>query len=126
MAPTHFPRESVDVTCFNNDLVLPYALRVQDFQMAMQDVYDFLHDVNNHLVNRACGAWSRCCDRRPSPGILSDMLTASLANHSRSLTENQHFNGHPDLLVRGTYPGDAEPAGEEGVEVKCTKKAGEP
>lgn len=27
-------------------------------------------------------------------GLLSDMLTASLAKHSRSLTENKYFNGH--------------------------------
>ena len=57
-------------------------------------------------------------------GILSDLLTSSLANHSRALTENRHFNGHPDLLVRGTYPGDAVSAGEHGVEVKCTRKKG--
>ena len=105
MAPIQFPRESVDVTRFNNDLALPYALRIEDFQMAMQDVYDFLHDVNNHLVNKSLRRLEQMLRPQALSGILSDMLTASLANHSRALTENQHFNGHPDLLVRGTYPG---------------------
>ena len=124
MAPTRVPRELVDVTRFNNCLVLPYALRIQDFQMAMQDVYDFMHDVNNHLVNKSLRRLEQMLRPAILSGILSDMLTASLANHSRSLTENQHFNGHPDLLVGGMYPGDAVAAGQDGVEVKCTKKAG--
>ena len=124
MSPDRLGREIVDVTRFNQDLALPYALRVQDFQMAMQDVYDFLHDVNNHLVAKSLRRLEQMLRPQALSGILSDMLTASLANHSRSMTENQHFNGHPDLLVRGTYPGDAVLAGEDGVEIKCTKKAG--
>ncbi len=57
-------------------------------------------------------------------GMISDMLTASLAQHARSLTENTSFNGHPDLVVQGVYPDNAVQAGEEGVEVKTTKKRG--
>lgn len=124
MSSTQVPREFVDMMRFNEDLDLPYALRIQDFQMAMQDVYDFLHDVNNHLVNKSLRRLEQMLRPAILSGILSDMLTASLANHSRSLTENQHFNGHPDLLVGGMYPGDAVAAGHDGVEVKCTKKAG--
>ena len=57
-------------------------------------------------------------------GLLSDMLTASLARHSRSLVQNQYFNGHPDLLVKGIYPNNAVKAGTEGVEIKNTRKKG--
>lgn len=118
------PQVLVDERAFNRELVLPYSLRIQDFQMAMQDVYDFLHDVDNHLVAKSLRRIDDMLRPAILSGILSDMLTGSLANHSRSLTENQHFNGHPDLLVRGMYAGDAVSAGNEGVEVKCTRKAG--
>ena len=57
-------------------------------------------------------------------GLLSDLLTASLAKHSRTLTQNHHFNGHPDLLVKGVYANDAAQAGIDGVEIKTTRKAG--
>ncbi len=57
-------------------------------------------------------------------GVLSDMLTASLASHSRTLTTNRYFNGHPDLVLQGVYPEDAAKAGEEGLEVKTTRKPG--
>lgn len=57
-------------------------------------------------------------------GVLSDMLTASLAKHSRVLTENQYFNGHPDLVVRGKYSYNSVKTGEHGIEIKTTRKAG--
>jgi len=57
-------------------------------------------------------------------GVLSDMLTASLAKHSRSLTENRYFNGHPDLIVKGVYADNKIRAGAEGVEIKTTRKSG--
>ena len=118
------PQVVVDERAFNHDLQMPYSLRVQDFHMAMQDVYDFLHDVNSHLVAKSLRRLDDMLRPAILSGILSDMLTGSLANHSRSLTENRHFNGHPDLVVRGMYAGDAVSAGDEGVEVKCTRKPG--
>ncbi len=109
---------------FNADAVYPFQLRPQDFQMAMQDVYDFFFDVNSNLLSKGL---SRLDDMlRPAimSGVLSDMLTASLAKHSRVLRENQYFNGHPDLIVQGIYPGNAVQSGIEGVEIKTTRKSG--
>lgn len=70
----------------------------------MQDIYDFFYDVNTLLTGKGL---ERLDDMlRPSimSGLLSDMLTASLAKHSRSLVQNGYFNGHPDLVVKGVYP----------------------
>lgn len=57
-------------------------------------------------------------------GLLSDLLTASIAKHARALTQNSYFNGHPDLVVKGIYPDDAVKAGTEGVKIKTTRKSG--
>ena len=57
-------------------------------------------------------------------GVLSDMVTASLAKHSRVLTENTYFNGHPDLVVQGVYPQNSVRAGSQGIEIKTTRKKG--
>ena len=43
-------RNAVDEAKFNHAAGLPYELRLRDFQMAMQDVYDFFYDVNAHLT----------------------------------------------------------------------------
>jgi len=117
-------RNTVDVRKFNATAVLPYELRLQDFQMAMQDVYDFFYDVNSYLANKGLQRLDDMLRPAIMSGVLSDMLTASLAKHSRVLRENQYFNGHPDLIVQGVYSGNAVKAGTEGVEVKTTRKAG--
>jgi hypothetical protein len=117
-------RNSVDVTKFNTGAILPYELRLQDFQMAMQDVYDFFYDVNSHLTARGIQRLDDMLRPAIMSGVLSDMLTASLAKHSRTLRENRYFNGHPDLIVQGVYRDNAVKAGTEGVEVKSTRNAG--
>jgi len=43
-------RNVVDNSKFNGGAVLSFELRREDFQMAMQDVYDFFFDVNSHLL----------------------------------------------------------------------------
>ncbi len=115
---------AVDYTKFNCSAQLPYELRLKDFEMAMQDIYDFFFDVNSHLAGKGLQRLDDMLRPAIMSGVLSDMLTASLAKHSRVLTENRYFNGHPDLIVYGVYPGNAAKAGAEGIEVKTTRKIG--
>jgi hypothetical protein len=117
-------RNLVDASRFNKAAILPYELRLQDFEMAMQDIYDFLHDVNDFLLRKGLRRIDDMLRPAILSGVISDMVTVSLAKHSRSLTENCYFNGHPDLVVQGVYPNNAVRAGREGVEVKTTRKTG--
>jgi hypothetical protein len=82
-------RNHVQVEKFNPKVNLPYELRHQDFQMAMQDVYDFFFDVNSHLTGKGLQRLDDMLRPAIMSGVLSDMLTASLAKHSRALTENK-------------------------------------
>jgi len=45
-------REVLDKTKFNSEAQLPYQLRLADFELSMQDVYDFFYDVNELLLKR--------------------------------------------------------------------------
>lgn len=117
-------RNTVDTTKFNPDAKLPFELRIQDFELAIQDVYDFFFDVNSHLIGKGLQRLDDMLRAAIMSGLLSDMVTASLAKHSRTLTENLHHNGHPDLIVRGVYASNDVKAGTEGVEIKTTRKAG--
>jgi hypothetical protein len=117
-------REVVDRSGFNQGAQLPFQLRLGDFEAAMQDVYDFFYDVNELFQRKGL---PRLDDElRPAimSGLLSDMLTASVAKHCRSLTQNFYHNGHPDLIVRGRYPRDRVKSGGDGVEIKTTRKRG--
>ena len=117
-------RNTVDRTKFNPAATLPYELRPQDFEMAMQDVYDFFYDVNRGLLERGLERLDDVLRPAIMSGLLSDMLASSLAKHSRTLADNGYHIGHPDLVVRGVYPGNAVKAGSEGVEIKTTRKHG--
>ena len=117
-------RRTINTEKFDRDRDLPYSLRIKDFEIAMQDVYDFLFDVNSNLVGKGLRRMEDMMRPAALSGMISDMLTASLATHARSLTENTFFNGHPDLVVQGVYPDNSVQSGSEGVEVKTTKKRG--
>jgi hypothetical protein len=92
--------------------------------MAMQDIYDFFHDVDGFLLRKGLRRIDDMLRPAILSGVISDMISASLAKHSRALAENCYFNGHPDLVVQGVYPKNAVRAGLEGVEVKTTRKTG--
>lgn len=117
-------KPTIDDTKFNRALQLPYSLRVDDFIMAMHDTYDFFFDVNSSLLAKGLPRFDDMLRPAAMSGIVSDMLTASLARHARGLVENRHFNGHPDLVQQGVFPNDAVAAGEHGVEIKTTRKHG--
>ena len=118
------PRQTPDPSKFNRAAELPYMLRLEDFGLVMQDVYDFFFDVNTHLLRRGLRRFDEMLRPAAMSGLISDMITASMAQHSRVLVENRYHNGHPDLIVNGLYPNDAVKAGKEGVEIKSTRKAG--
>ncbi|HJT36480.1 MAG TPA: hypothetical protein VJ783_30940 [Pirellulales bacterium] len=117
-------KNTVDQGCFNQGGILPYNLRLHDFHLAMQDVYDFFFDVNQLLEGKGLERLDDMLRPAIMSDLLSDMLTASLAKHSRSLTVNEYFNGHPDLVVKGRYPNNSVKSGSEGVEIKSTRKSG--
>jgi hypothetical protein len=117
-------RNALDPAKINASALLPFELRLEDFRLAIQDVYDFFYDVNVNLVGKGLDRLDDTLRPAIMSGVLSDMLTASLAKHSRTLVVNCYFNGHPDLVVKGLYANNAVKSGEHGVEVKTTRKPG--
>ena len=117
-------RQMADATKFNPAAALPFELRIDDIKNAMQDIYDFFYDVNSFLANKGLPRLDDMLRPATMSGIVSDMLTASVARHSRSLVENGYHNGHPDLIVRGYYPNNSVKSGTQGVEIKTTRKPG--
>ncbi|NYT35811.1 hypothetical protein ERD78_02925 [Allopusillimonas soli] len=117
-------KSQVNKSAFNPNPELPYELRISDFEHAMQDIYDFFYDVNTLLSAKGLHRLDDMMRPAAMSGLISDMVTASLAKFSRGLVENTHFNGHPDLIVRGMYASDSVASGSSGVEIKSTRKAG--
>ena len=72
-------RNQVDEAKLNRSAVLPFELRLKDFAMAMQDVYDFFHDVNLGLIERGLERFHLLLPPSFMSWLLSYMLTASLS-----------------------------------------------
>lgn len=117
-------KAQINRTNFNPAVLLPYSLRLADFELAMQDVYDFFHDMNVDLLAKGLARLDDMLRPANLSGMLSDMVTDALAKHSRVLTVNLYHNGHPDLIVQGRYPGNSAKAAGDGVEIKSTRKRG--
>src|SRR5437899_4768154 len=97
-------RNHPDQTKFNPNAFLPFELRLSDFAMVMQDVYDFFHDVNVGLVERGLERLDDMLRPAIMSGLLSDMLTASLGKNSKRLTANSYFNEHLNLFAAVWIP----------------------
>jgi hypothetical protein len=124
MAKKVLQKAAINPASFNAKATLPFKLRRSDFEGAMQDVYDFLHDTNEFLVNTGLPRLDDILRPANMSGFLSDMLTDSMARHARNMARNSFHNGHPDLLVGGVYPNNAVQSGTDGVEIKATTKKG--
>jgi hypothetical protein len=109
---------------FNPVVKLAFNLRNSDFRSAMQDIYDFLHDTNQFLVDKGLPRLDDTVRAANMSGLLSDMLTDSMAKHARNMARNRFHNKHPDLLVGGVYPNNSVQSGTDGVEIKATNKKG--
>ena len=90
----------------------------------MQDIYELLATINESLTSRGLLRIEESVRGAVFSGLLSDLVTASIATHANGLAKNTFHNGHPDLLPVGRYPSDAAQSAEEGVEVKVTKNRG--
>lgn len=100
---------------------LPYGLQQRDFQNAMESLYDFFHSINSALMQRGIEWIENTVRAAAVSNMISDLTAAAMAKYSYGLVENQHHNGHPDLIPHGMYPNDSVKAGEEGVEIKSTR-----
>jgi len=52
MSNIQIVRNQADQSKFNQNASLPFQLRLKDFELALQDVYDFFYDVNVLLASK--------------------------------------------------------------------------
>jgi hypothetical protein len=56
-------------------------------------------------------------------GVISELFVAGVSKRSATIIANQYHNGRPDLIPRGVYPDDKCPRGDEGIEVKASRRS---
>jgi hypothetical protein len=95
-------RNTVDTSKFNRKAQLSYELRLKDFEMAMQDVYDFLFDVNSQLSKKGLQRLDDMLRPAIMSGVLSDMITASMGKTLPNARGKQIFQRPPGPHCAGS------------------------
>lgn len=120
MIKPRIKRQTIVESAFNDDVALPYNLRINDIKNAMDDVYDFFYEVDSQCIDKGWGRLEDILQKQALSNLLSSFLGNSLSAHSKELVVNRLPNGHPDLLPRGLCPSDRAVSAIEGLEVKAT------
>ena len=107
------------------EITLPYGMDAVGVVAAINDLYAYLHALNRASIQYGYDRLEDIQLRAAFSGLVSEImvrsLAASMSNRVPGLARNQYPNGHPDLVPRAMYPGDAVQNGDAGVEVKAAR-----
>ena len=103
---------------------LPYGITAVGIVNAINDMYAYLHALNNASVEHGYSRLDDMMQPAGFSGLLSNVFVRSLARAFGSSTPglaiNQWGRGRPDLVPRAVYPNDAVLRGDQGIEVKVS------
>ncbi len=119
-ASRHVSRPTLYEEGFNVNVVLPYGLQLSEVRDALDQIYDFLHDMNSFLVSRGYDRLEEIILGNSLSGFISELAVKRIGANSKSLARNEKIGGHPDLIPRDLYPGNAILRADEGIEVKTS------
>jgi len=108
-------------TGFNRSAQLPYGLTPDHVQRAMQDFLDFLGFINLQLHTKQIDRLESFLMPANFSSIVGEFMGAAIPKYCKTVVRNGYHNGHPDLLPKGVYPGDAVLHAPEGIEVKGSR-----
>jgi hypothetical protein len=123
-APRHVSRPILYKEGFNADVALPYDLKVEEVRNALDQIYDFLHEMNSFLVSRGYDRLEEIILGNSLSGFISELVVKRIGATSESLARNEKIGGHPDLIPHGEYPDNAVLRSDEGIEVKTSIQSG--
>ena len=129
MPPRYLDRPAANEQDANTALALPYGVTATAIVEAVNDVYTYLHALNNASVGQGYGRLEELIPPLASfSGFFSNIFAQAMArctaNAQPGLAVNQWPNGRPTLVPRGLYAGDAVQHGGQGIEVKASRSVG--
>lgn len=87
----------------------------------MNDFLDFLGFINLQLNGKGIPRLESFLMPANFSSIVGEFMTLTIPKYCQGLAKNLYHNGHPDLLPKGTYPGDSILHAPEGIEVKASR-----
>lgn len=106
---------------FNANARIPYELTIEHIYQAMNEFIEFLGFINNQLHSKGIKRFESMLMPANFSSMVGEFLTATIPKYCRTLAKNQFHNGHPDLLPKGSFPGDSVQHTTVGIEVKSSR-----
>ena len=106
---------------FNTSAQLPYGLTPQHIKRAMQDLLDFLGFINGQLFSKSIPRLEAFLMPANFSSLVGEFMNITIPKYCQSIVKNKYHNGHPDLIPKGHFPGDAVQHATEGIEVKGSR-----
>lgn len=119
--PRYIDRATLHPKGFNDAVGLPYGLRGAEVKAALDDIYDFLYNVNRFLIDRGWDRLEETLSAATFSGVMSELVVEGVSKRSETIIKNQYHNGRPDLVPRGLYDLDGCLRGDDGIEVKASR-----
>lgn len=106
---------------FNSNCILPYGLTAAHVRQAMEDFVDFLGFINMQLHSKSLPRLESFLMPANFSSIVGEFMVMRIPEYCQRLVKNRYHNGHPDLIPKGRFPGDAIQYASEGIEVKGSR-----
>jgi len=110
-----------DLKGFNKSCKLPYGLKPTHIHKAMKEFTGFLGYVNTQLNSKGIPRMETMLMPANFSSMVGEFMSANIPKYCASLVKNRYHNGHPDMIPKGQYPGNAAQHVAEGVEVKASR-----
>lgn len=114
----------IELKAFNSHCVLPYGLKVAHIGQAMNAFTEFLGFINEQLLAKRMPRLESFLMPASFSSLVGEFMNLTIPQHCADLVKNKYHNGHPDLIPKGLFPGDAVQYAHEGIEVKGSRHAG--
>jgi len=106
---------------FNARATIPYKLTTDHLYLAMSEFVNFLGFINQQLNSKTIRRFESMLMPANFSSMVGEFMVATIPKHCPTLVKNQYHNGHPDLLPKGKFTGDAVQHGPIGIEVKASR-----
>jgi hypothetical protein len=87
----------------------------------MQDYLDFLGFINAQLNTKGIERLESFLMPANFSSMAGEFMAAAIPKYCKSVVRNKYHNGHPDILSKGRFPGDAILHATEGIEIKGSR-----
>lgn len=105
---------------FNPNCILPYALKPEHVETAMQDFLNYLGVINHQANSKQMLRLESLLMPANFSSIVGEFMTTMIPNYCPNLVKNQYPNGHPDLIPINMFENNAVQYSTKGVEIKAS------